>query len=352
MMNTSNKVGAFLLIWLGAACGGSFSASSTDDESGAEGGNSTDVDRSTDGGTYAYGASLSDRDRSPNFGSHADSMASTGGGSIDSGSYTDVGNATDRANTTGGGNTTDGGNIIDGGHTADSGPTSDSAGTVSTLAVNLRTAANFAVLAESAISTVPTSEITGDIAVSPAAVTYITGFSLTADPTNEFSTSLQVIGKVFAANHVAPTPSNLTIAIGDMQRAFTDAAGRAPNVTGLGTGDIGGMTLGPGVYKWASAVVIPKDVTLAGSATDVWIFQIAQTLTLSSETKIVLTGGARPKNVFWQTAGVVDLGTYAHLEGVVLTQTSIALHTGASVKGRLLAQTAITLDSSSVEPGL
>jgi hypothetical protein len=218
----------------------------------------------------------------------------------------------------------------------------------STLAVNLRTAGNYAILAKSGISTVPTSAITGNLGVSPNAAISITGFSLTADSTNVFSISPQVTGRVFAADYTAPTPSNLTTAIGDMMLAFTDAAGRAPNVTELGAGNIGGMTLAPGVYKWGTGLLIPTDVTLNGSATDVWIFQVAQDLTMSGATHTVLTGGAMAKNVFWQVAGLVDLGTTAHFEGVVLTQTSVALRTGASIKGRLLAQTAVTIDSSAV----
>lgn len=120
------------------------------------------------------------------------------------------------------------------------------------------------------------------------------------------------------------------------------------DVTELGAGNIGGMTLVPGVYKWGTGLLIPTNVTLAGSATDVWIFQIAQDLTVGSATSITLAGGARAKNVFWQVAGFVDVGTTAHMEGVVLSQTSITLHTGASINGRLLAQTAVDIDSSTV----
>jgi hypothetical protein len=209
-------------------------------------------------------------------------------------------------------------------------------------------AANFAILAKSGISTVPTSAVTGNLGVSPAAATYITGFTLTADMSKVFSTSPQVTGNVFASDYMPPTPSNLNTAIGDMQLAFTDAAGRAPSVTELGAGNIGGMTLAPGVYKWGTGLLIPKSVTLSGNASDVWIFQIAQDLTMSSATSIVLTGGAVPKNVFWQVAGLANLGTTSHLEGVILSQTSIALQTGASIKGRLLAQTAVTIDGSAV----
>jgi hypothetical protein len=229
-----------------------------------------------------------------------------------------------------------------------SGGSSSGGNAGSTLAVNLGTAGNYAILAKSGISTVPTSAVMGNIGVSPVAASYITGFSLTADSTNVFATSPQVVGNVFAADYAAPTPSNLTTAVADMQLAFTDAAGRAPSVTELGAGNIGGMTLAPGVYKWGTGLSIPTSVTLAGSATDVWIFQVARDLTVASATNIVLSGGAEPKNVFWEVAGFVDVGTTAHFEGVVLTQTSAALRTGASINGRLLAQTAVTIDGSAV----
>jgi hypothetical protein len=216
------------------------------------------------------------------------------------------------------------------------------------LAVNLRTAGDYAILAESDISTVPPAVVTGNVGISPMAATFITGFSLIADSTNVFSTSVQVTGKIYAADYAAPTPSNLTTAIGDMGLAFTDAAGRAPDVTELGAGSIGGMTLAPGVYQWGTGLLIPTDLTLNGSATAVWIFQIAQTLTVSNAVIVHLTGGALAKNVFWQVAGSVDLGTTSHLEGIVLCQTMINLRTGASIAGRLMAQTAVTLDTSTV----
>ena len=218
--------------------------------------------------------------------------------------------------------------------------------------VNLATAGNYVILAESGISTVPPSVVKGNLGISPAAATYITEFSLIADSTGVFSTSAQVTGNIYASDYTAPTPSNLTTAVGDMQTAFTDAAGRAPDVTELGAGNIGGMTLSAGVYQWGTSVLIPTDVTLNGSATAVWIFQIAQNLTLSSAVQVHLTGGALAKNVFWQVAGSVELGTTSHIEGVVLCQTMINLRTGASITGRLLAQTAVTLDASTVlQPG-
>ena len=263
-----------------------------------------------------------------------------GGGSATDGSHEDAGSATDS------GSSGDDGSSVDGG-TTDSGNAGDG-NRVSAQPVNLGTAGNYAILAKSGISTVPTSAVTGNLGISPAAASYLTGFSLTADATNAFSTSPQVTGQIYASDYAQPTPSNLTTAIGDMELAFTDAAGRSPGVTELGAGNIGGMTLAAGVYGWGTGLLIPTNVTLAGSATDVWIFQVAQDLTVSNATNIVLTGGAVSKNVFWQVAGAADLGTTAHFEGIILSKTAIALRTGASVTGRLLAQTAVSIDGSTV----
>jgi hypothetical protein len=266
------------------------------------------------------------------------SSASTG---ADASSGGDAGSGSDGASVI------DGASSIDGGSGNDAGPRIDG-GHSQPLAVQLGASGDYVLLAMSGISTVPASAITGDIAVSPGAATLITGFSLTIDSAGAFATSAQITGHVFAADYAVPTPANLTAAISDMQLAFTDAAGRAPDVTELGAGDVGGMTLPHGVYAWGTGLSIPTDLTLAGSATDVWIFQIAQDLTIANGVRVSLTGGALPQNVFWQVAGRVELGTTAHCEGIVLTQTAATLGTGASVVGRLLAQTAVSLDASTV----
>ena len=218
--------------------------------------------------------------------------------------------------------------------------------------MSLDAAGDFVILAMAGISVVPTnSDITGDIGVSPAAASSITDFDLTADATGVFSTSAVVTGRVFASDYAAPTPADLTAAVGDMELAYVDAAGRAADVTELGAGDIGGLTLDPGVYKWGTDLLIPTDLTLAGDETEVWIFQIAQNLTLSSGVEVLLSGGALPENIVWQVGGGVDLGTTSHLEGIVLGKTAITLRTGASVNGRLYAQTAVALDGNTiVEP--
>lgn len=274
----------------------------------------------------ATGMSTSGETTAPTS-SEAGSMGSQSAGSEGS---------TDGVDSTGGESSTDG---VD---------STDTSGTMPELDVNLGAAGEYAILAKSGISTVPGSAITGDVGLSPAAATFITGFSLIADATNVFSTSEQVVGRVYASDYAPPTPTNMTTAIGDMETAFTDAAGRAPDFTELGAGNIGGMTLDAGVYKWGTGLLIPTDVELTGDATDVWIFQIAEDLTISNGASISLSGGALPEHVYWQVSGLVELGTTAHCEGVVLTQTSVTLNTGASINGRLFAQTAVSLDGATV----
>lgn len=215
----------------------------------------------------------------------------------------------------------------------------------------LGTAGNYAILAKSGISTVPPSAVTGDLGVSPIDSTGITGFSLILDGSGQFSISSQVTGKIYAADYASPTPVNLTTAVGDMETAYTDAAGRSlPDHTELGSGNIGGMTLAPGLYKWGTGVTIPTDVTLAGGPNEVWIFQIAGNLSIAGGKSVNLSGGAQARNIFWQVAGGVgvDLGTTSHFEGTILSQAGINLQSGASLNGRLLAQTAVTLQANAI----
>ena len=215
--------------------------------------------------------------------------------------------------------------------------------------VVLGVAGNFAILAKSGISTVPYSAVTGDIGVSPIDQTGITGFSETMDASHTFATSFQVTGKIYAADYSPFTPTQMTTAVSNMEAAYSDAAGRTlPDATELGAGEIGGLTIVPGLYKWGTGVLISTNVTLSGGPNDRWIFQIAGGLTLASAKSVILAGGATAKNIVWQVFGSVDLGTTSHFEGVVLCQTDINLRTGASVNGRLLAQTDVNLDQNAV----
>ena len=216
--------------------------------------------------------------------------------------------------------------------------------------VNLGTAGNFVILAKTGVSTTGTTAVVGDIGLSPAAATFVTGFSLIADSTNTFSTSSVVTGRVYAANYAPPTPDNMTAAVSDMETAFTDAAGRPlPDYTELSAGNISGLTLNPGLYKWGTGVLLTSTgVTLTGGANDVWIFQIAGDLTVNNSAMVTLSGGAQPKNIFWQVSGQATLGTAANFKGIILSQTLISLNTGAIMNGRALAQTAVTLNATAI----
>jgi hypothetical protein len=217
--------------------------------------------------------------------------------------------------------------------------------------VNLGAAAPFAILSKTGITTTGTTAIVGNLGVSPIGSTAITGFGLTADSTNTFSTSSLVTGKVYAADYADPTPANLTTAVSNMEAAYTDAAGRSlPDFTELYSGDLSGQTLAPGLYKWGTGVLITTDVTLSGPADGIWIFQIAGDLTMGSGAQVLLIGGAKSRNIFWQVGGGtgVEIGTTAHVEGTILAAKAIHLRTGATLNGRALAQTAVTLDQVAI----
>jgi hypothetical protein len=211
--------------------------------------------------------------------------------------------------------------------------------------VPLGTAGPFAILTKSGITDVFPSAINGDVGASP-----ITGAAI------HLKCSEIITGTVYSVDAKGPLPCRvtapklLTKAVDDMEIAYTNAARRKhPNFINLGAGKIGGLTLVPGLYKWTTAVSISKNVTLSGGRNAVWIFQIAGTLTQASATRVILKGGALPKNIFWQTSGAVAIGTTAHFEGVILAKTMIAMNTGASANGRLLAQTAVSLEKNAVK---
>ncbi len=223
-------------------------------------------------------------------------------------------------------------------------------GSVLPAALDMASSGNYVILSKSGISDTSGSVVTGNMGTSPVTATAITNFALSLDALGEFSTAPNVTGNIYAADYAVPTPSNLTTAIGNMETAYTDAAGRTnPDFTEYGAGNIGGATLVPGLYKWGTGVLIPTTVYLSGSSTDVWIFQIAQTLTMSSNISVIMLGGAQAKNVYWQVGGAVTIGTDSHFEGIILSASNVSIDTRASVKGRIYAQTAVTLDDSVID---
>ena len=205
--------------------------------------------------------------------------------------------------------------------------------------VNLGVAGNFEILSKTGVTDVYKSTVTGNIGSSP-----ITGAAI-------LISCAEVTGSIYATDAAGPMPCSivnptlLTSAVSDMQTAYTDAAGRInPDVLNLGAGTVGSVTFTPGLYKWTSAITIPTDITISGGANDVFIFQVAGTLDMSSAVNVNLIGGAQAKNIYWVIAGAVTLGTTSHFEGNILGQTGINLKTGATINGRMLAQTAVTLE--------
>lgn len=211
------------------------------------------------------------------------------------------------------------------------------------LPVNLASCQNFLLLAYSEITnTSINTQLTGNIGVSPASGTFITGI-LQSD----------VTGTIYTVDGLGPTGNimdvtRLNTARGDLTAAYNDAAGRVtPDVIyGVAT-NIGGLTLAPGLYKFAdSAAITGSNLTLFGPPSGVWIFQIASTLTVGNGIRVILAGGASASNIFWQVSTSATLGTTSHMEGTIMANASIAFQTLSSLNGRALVRTAaVTLDS-------
>lgn len=220
--------------------------------------------------------------------------------------------------------------------------------------VSLGTAINYAVLAKSSVTTVPNSSVTGNVGVSPAARVFLIGWSETYLMGDTYATSAQVVApfQLHAADLVGGTTSaDLGVAVLNMEAAYTDAAGRTATsaaTTNVGAGTLTSLTLAPGVYEWGTAVTIPTDITLIGTATDVWILKVAGTLDMANNTSVILGGTALAKNIFWQVSGGVTIGAGTNFKGIILGQTAITMGTGSTIEGRLLAQTAVTLNATTV----
>jgi hypothetical protein len=204
--------------------------------------------------------------------------------------------------------------------------------------VNLRSAAHFTILAGAAITTTGGGTIRGDVGASPIAGSAI------------HLVQSQVDGIIYAVDASGPPGSVvdadlLLTAKGDLTTAFNDAAGRTPVPSGPflnpGAGNLGGMNLIPGLYKFTStALITGADLTLTGGPDDVWIFQIAADLDVGSTVQIILAGGAQARNIFWQVGTSVSIGTFAVFKGTILADQAIVMKTSGAMDGRALAFTA------------
>ncbi|MCJ7463855.1 MAG: ice-binding family protein [Thermoplasmata archaeon] len=219
--------------------------------------------------------------------------------------------------------------------------------------VDLGAADNYVILAASAITATAGTYVTGDLGISPAAASDMTGFGLVLDGLGTFSTSSIVSGSIYASDYASPTPSNLITAVSNMMAAYNDSANRiTPDEINSGAaGDIEGLTIVPGLYNWTTGVQVSTgSVTFSGTASDIWILQINGGLTLASGTAVALIGGADPAHIFWQVSGQVTLETTSVMKGIILCKTAIVMNNGATLEGRALAQTAVTMDANAVAP--
>ena len=202
--------------------------------------------------------------------------------------------------------------------------------------VNLGSAAHFTILAGAAVTTTGGGSINGDVGASPISGTAI------------HLTCAQVTGTIYTVDAAGPLPCRvidpalLTTAKGDLTTAFNDARDRTPMPSGPfldpGAGNIGGLNLVPGLYKFTStAYITGSDVTLTGGPNDVWIFQCAQDLQVGSGIKVILAGGAQARNIFWQVGTSAVLDTSSVFKGTIMADQAITMKTSSTMDGRALA---------------
>jgi len=213
--------------------------------------------------------------------------------------------------------------------------------------VSLQTAGDYIILARTGITTTGVSDVTGDLGLSPGVDAVLLGWGQSAATT--FSTSPMVDGRIYVSTYAAPTPANLITASNDMGAAYSAVAAQGPpNETDLNAGALGGVTFAPGIYRWGAAATIATDVTMHGGPNDVFVFQVNGALAMAASVSVVLTGGARPENVFWQVNGAINIGATSHFAGIALASTAINVGAGSTVNGRLLAQTAVSVDTCEI----
>jgi hypothetical protein len=210
--------------------------------------------------------------------------------------------------------------------------------------IDIGTAANYVLLAKTGVTGGANCVITGDMGVSPAAASTMTGFALAMATNGQHSTSAMVDGNVMAASYAGECAAALTKATDDVMTAYVDASTRKATATKGAA--LGGLTLEPGVYVYGAAVSIASDLTFDGGIDDVWIIYSAAAINVAASVDIILEGGAQAKNIFFSGATTMGIGANASIAGILLFKTTIAFGADSSLNGRAFSQTAITLGAN------
>ena len=198
-------------------------------------------------------------------------------------------------------------------------------------APTLGSAQSFAVLGSSTVTNTGSTILNGDLGVSPGAA--ITGFPPGV-----------VNGTVHNADAVAAQARN------DANGAYNSLAVQPCN-TILSGQDLGGLTLTPGVYCFASSAQLTGTLTLnaEGNPNALFIFKIGSTLTTAANASVTLVNGATACNVYFQVGSSATLGTGTQFAGSILALASVGLNSNASITGRAIGLNgAVTLDTNMV----
>jgi hypothetical protein len=201
--------------------------------------------------------------------------------------------------------------------------------------VNLGTAARFGILSGAGISNNAGFSVINnmDVGISPGVRSSVTGFP----------PATIVNGAIYASDDTTPpgTAAMLIQAKQDLTDAYLFAEGATFPAPATVSGDIGGTTLAPGIYKTTSTLLIQSgNLTLNanGNPNAVWIFQVASGFTTvgGAGGSIILAGGAKASNIFWQIGSSATIGDFTSFYGNVLALTSITMNSGSTITGRIL----------------
>ena len=194
--------------------------------------------------------------------------------------------------------------------------------------VNLRLSDSFAIFANTSISSIPDSNISGKVGLRPG-IRALIGL----DPKEVVGGIADIYAgddkEVNQAAFIMQAKLDIINAYNDEEKRTAD-----PDKIGLWNGNLGNKILAPGVYEWKSRVTIPLDLKLEGSETDVWIFKVAGQLRIGSDVHITLSGGAQAKNIFWQVGDDVLIKARSAVVGTIISQQVFEMKEQASLNGR------------------